>query len=102
MNSPKLAIDALISISNEAAKARTMADKAALYSAARHPLADLESYTDEHLHGHAYLREKLAGARWHIGAMLGFDITNGHDVSAHHVWALGELQSAADNLPDER
>ncbi|MEO4030004.1 hypothetical protein ABH313_18440 [Chromobacterium vaccinii] len=102
MNSPKLAIDTLISISNEAAKARTMADKAALYSAARHLLSDLEAHVDEYLHGHVYLHEKLTSARWHIGAMLGFDITNGHDIDTHHVWALGELQTAGDNLPDER
>ncbi|WP_047237335.1 hypothetical protein [Chromobacterium subtsugae] len=101
MNSPKLAIDVLVNITNEATKACTLTEKAALYSAARHLLADLEVYVNEYRKGDGYILEKLTSARWHIGAVLGFDINPSRDCSAHYIWALNDLESVTNRLPDE-
>lgn len=48
--------------------------------------------------GHLNLAEKLGSAEWHISAMFGFDVDNGHDSKKHLVWALGDLQTAKDLL----
>jgi hypothetical protein len=61
-------------------------DKAALYGAARWLLADLDAYVEEKA---PYLGEHIERLRWSIGAILGFDITNGHTGQQHLSWVYG-------------
>ena len=58
----------------------------------------VSEFIDEHAGGDGYAHEKITQVRWHVGAALGFDITNGHDESQHRVWAMGSLSSLEDVL----
>ena len=73
------------------------------YAAIRTLLRDLEEHLadeDNDISERNYLKEKLVSLRWHVGAMFGFDIDNGHDAQQHRVWALGEIQKLK-NLKNE-
>ncbi|MFG0864636.1 hypothetical protein [Pseudomonas sp. FYR_7] len=87
MSHIKARVEALQELVDELKNAKTLIDRASLYSAIRGLVEDLDS--DTHLNG--YAKEKAAGVRWHAAAALGFDETNGHTSEAHRVWALGEM-----------
>ena len=93
MNDPVLVLDAFDRIISETGKPDlSVSDKAGLFAGARTLGVDLEELIDE-LGGHGYAKEKLGKSLWHIGAALGFDITNGHDVRQHVVWAMGQANT---------
>lgn len=98
MNDPLLAIAKLRDIAHVITKSETEVERAALYSAARWLLHDLEAEIDE---GEVYAREQIVKARWHIAAALGYDITNGHEQSQHLSSALGSL-GVLESLLSER
>lgn len=89
MNKPKLVIDKLDHLIKELREDQSEAEKAALYSAIRWCINDLEEYAKDQC---PYILEKLGDVQWHTGAMLGYDITNGHDYQQHREWALAEIQ----------
>lgn len=76
----------------EARDARTYVDRAALYALARIFSGDLERNA-ELFGGDAYLKEKGVEFLWHIGAVLGFDATNGHPADQHFGWALAAIEN---------
>jgi hypothetical protein len=67
--------------------AETVIDRSALFSAMRLLCDDL--HTDKDVNG--YAQGKAFDVRWHAGAALGFDETNGHSSEQHLVWAMGAL-----------
>lgn len=94
MNSPKLALERLNAILEETRRDDlTLADRSGLYAAARWLIADIEELIEEELGGNGYAYEKAHKVMWSLAAILGFDITNGHDRDQHHVWALGQLST---------
>jgi hypothetical protein len=78
----------------------SLADQAGLYAAMRLLVADIEQYIAERDLA-AYANEKARNVRWHVGAILGFAVTNGHDAGQHRSWALGELSSLRTELKSE-
>jgi len=98
MSDIKAKIAALNEIVDELETAESLYERAALFAASRTLIGDLLS--DERLNG--YAKEKAVELRWHIGAALGFDETNGQTPEQHRVWAmgsLGTLESVFDNVP---
>lgn len=92
MNDPILVLDALDRIISELNTDLSFTESCALYAAASTIRADLETFIGE-LGGDGYAREKLSKTLWSIGAATGFDITNGHDLNQHKVWAMGQAQT---------
>lgn len=88
MNSPQIGLDRLKSLLEAAKKANTEAEKAAIYSAMRWLCADLDEASE---HSNAAAEENIERARWSIGAMLGYDVTNDHSKETHSSWALGAI-----------
>ncbi len=88
MNDPLLGTRKLESLLAAAAAAKTEADRAAIYAAARWITADLDAVAAER---DPSLSENIERARWSIGAMLGYDITNGHSADMHHSWAMAAI-----------
>jgi hypothetical protein len=71
----------------------SIAEKAGLYAATHVIARDLDKHIDEECGGDGYAHEKVGTMRWHVGAALGFDVTNNHSAEEHTVWALGALNS---------
>ena len=94
MNDPTLAVARLRDIIGEAHRDRSLAERSALYSAARYLLSDIRKhFTPEKGRLDGYMSEKIHKTRWHIAAALDFDIDNGHDDEQHRVWAYGSLDT---------
>lgn len=89
MSHIKARVEALRELVDEIKNAETIFERAALFSAIRDLVEDLDS--DEQLNG--YAKEKALGVRWHAAAALGFDQNNGHTAEAHRVWAYGEMNT---------
>lgn len=79
----------------------TFAERGAIYSLLHTIAADIGQHIDDNLHGHPYAHEKVGQMVWHIGAVLGFDVTNGHDKSMHLSWALGAISVLKDVLDQQ-
>lgn len=92
MSDFKAKIAALNEIVDELETAESLSERAALFAASRALIGDLLS--DERLNG--YAKEKAVDLRWHIGAALGFDETNGHATEQHRVWAIGYIGTLED------
>ncbi|MCH2487595.1 MAG: hypothetical protein MK010_07635 [Erythrobacter sp.] len=69
----------------------TFSERGAVYSLVRTLATDIEEHIDDNMDGHGYAHEQVTKIVWHIGAMLGFDITNGHDKDMHASWAIGAM-----------
>jgi hypothetical protein len=102
MNSWKIGVNNLRDIAKAATSPdHSYADECGLYSAARIILDDLEKHVVEQLgHKDGYISEKIGKVKWHIGAMLDFDVDNGHDTQEHLVWAYGALNTLEDLLKE--
>ena len=90
MNDPVLAAQKLEGLARLAGEAETEFEKAAVFAAAT---VLCGQFRGPHEEFDGYILEKVEGARWHIAASLGFDVTNGHDAHQHRVWALGEIDT---------
>lgn len=90
MNDPILSAEKLDELAMLAGRAATEFEKAAVFAAATVLCTEFREQ-GERFDG--YVLEKVEGARWHIAAALGFDVTNGHDGHQHRVWARGEIDS---------
>jgi hypothetical protein len=87
MNDPQLALNKLSDLGKAAVQASSEADRAAIFAAV-HTLTDsLDECAPE------YLGEKIEQVRWSISAILGYDISNGHDQDQHLSWALGAIDT---------
>lgn len=95
MNHIKAKTAALREIVEYLNRVHSLPERASLFAASRTLIDDL--LTDERLNG--YAKEKAQEMRWHIGAALGFDETNGHPGEQHRVWALG-AQDALEGVND--
>lgn len=71
----------------------SFAEKAGLFAAVSVIVKNIEEYIDEDVEGDGYAHEKITQVQWHVGAALGFDITNGQSAEQHRGWALGALSS---------
>jgi hypothetical protein len=87
MNDPQLALNKLDDLGRAATQASSEGEKAAIFSAVRLLVNDLDEYVPE------YLGEKLEQIRWSISAILGYDISNGHSHEQHLIWALGAIDT---------
>lgn len=92
MNDVGLTLNNLEMLHREARRSDlTFLERAGLYGALKAINSDFKRHIDEEHGKDGYMHEKLHGFVAHVSAMLGFDITNGHDVDAHSVWALSEF-----------
>ncbi len=88
MNDPIIAINKIDSLLSEWNNNRELS--AAYFAASKAILSELNDVAEENkLTG--YTHEKLGNVNFHINAMFGCDIDNGHDFSAHYSWALGDI-----------
>jgi hypothetical protein len=69
----------------------TGVEACAVYAAIRSMLSDLRKRASDD--GLAYAIEKVGNVEWHVGAMLGFDITNDKGLDQHYIWARTALES---------
>ena len=70
----------------------SFSDRAGLFAALGRLQEDVKAYIDEASDfDRSYASEKLSKFCWHVRALLGFDIDNGHDSDQHVSWALGEM-----------
>ena len=95
MNDPKLSAEKFESLIDLASKANNEFEKAAVFAAAQ-ALAAMFNEVEDELD--PYVLEKVEQVRWHIGAAIGYDITNGKDTSQHVSWARGAAISLRDKL----
>ncbi|MCJ2074797.1 hypothetical protein MKK68_03910 [Methylobacterium sp. E-016] len=97
MNSPNIAIEQLNEITRASARDLPLAERCALYAGTRVLVDDLRTHAlSEAGEIDGYLSEKLRNVRWHVGAVLGFDVDNGHADDQHRVWAYGALSTVRD------
>lgn len=87
MSHIKARVEALRELVDSLNDAETIFERSSLYSAIRVIVDDL--CEEESLDSYAH--EKACNIKWHAGAALGFDETNGHPASQHRVFALGDL-----------
>lgn len=99
MNDVEFSLGTLESIYEEARRDdMTFAERAGLYAAAVILCDQFHAYVDEHREGYPYAHEKVTQFQWHIGAAVGFEITNGLPKEQHTSSALGALWSLRDVL----
>jgi hypothetical protein len=99
MNDAKLTFELLDSIYKEARKGDlSFAERAGLYAALRTIIGDIEEHIDDYMEGHGYAHEKAVKVAWHLGAALGFDVTNSLGNDQHLSSALGDIGILRDLL----
>ena len=79
----------------------TFAERAGLYAATKSVCEDFHTHIDERCNEDGYANDKASDFEWHIGAALGFDITNGKEKSMHISWAMGAQSSLSNVLTSE-
>lgn len=95
MNEPLIAIKKLESIILLWCEQDKMSP--AYFAASKAIIKDLELIASERGLT-SYTSEKLTSLIWHIDAMFGSDIDNGHAFSDHKSWALGEISTLGGQL----
>jgi len=94
MNDPILCAKKLEELIDLACEAKSAFEKAAVFAATQAIANEFISYEEERqFNGYVTVLEKVEAARWHICALIGYDITNNHDQQKHKVWALGAVQT---------
>lgn len=93
MKDPAVLIDRLDDLASLAREAKTVAECAAVYAAARAIASEFNAKKEQF---DGYLLEKVERARWHLCAAVGYEETNGHSKSQHVVWAMGEINTLHD------
>lgn len=92
MNDPILYSSKFKELLDLACKAETAYEKAVVFAATQ-TLADAFFKLQENYDG--YILEKVEQARWHICALIGYDITNGrneHQIQSDALGAIDILQ----------
>lgn len=92
MNDWRLTLSAIKDMIKAADENLSIVERAGLFAGAVTLMSKVEHWLDEKGRD-AYAFEKIRNVRWHLGAILGFDITNGHAASQHRAWAYGDLNS---------
>lgn len=100
MNDVKLTLKNLEQVITESRGDLSFIEKAGLYGALKALVSDISTFINEDRGGHSYASENLERIRWSVAAVLGYDITNGHDESQHRVWALGAISTLSDVLEE--
>lgn len=76
----------------ESRTAETVAERSAIYAAARALIIDVDEHIEDGQIGDpAYLGEKTTALFWHIGALVGFDVDNELPRSQHYSGGLASL-----------
>ncbi|MEO0957083.1 MAG: hypothetical protein AAFY66_01230, partial [Pseudomonadota bacterium] len=75
----------------------SFAEKAGLYGCTFALCQSLRGMVEVRLKDE-YPLEKVRKLERHIAAMLEFDSADGHSLSQHHSWALGQFKSLRDTL----
>jgi len=70
-------------------------ERAALYGTLYALIKEFEEEDTEYSLG---MGENIERARWHIAAILGYDITNEHDDKMHYSWALGAIMDIRESF----
>jgi hypothetical protein len=75
----------------------------AAFAALKTLIRELEIYVEEYeIPGYGYIHEKLASLNFHVGALYAIDEDNGHDAESHYVWALGDIGTVRQNIPQRQ
>jgi hypothetical protein len=98
MNDVEFTLKLMGEMITAAREAADLPARAGLYAAARRLSDDVRAHVDEHKGGSGNLRMLLTEYDWHIGAALGFAVTNDKPADQHRGWALGALQSLEGHL----
>jgi hypothetical protein len=97
MNDTTLLATKLAELIELAREANTGFEKAAVFAAAK---AIQTQFDEEEDSFDSYTLEKMSKSVGHILAIVGYDITNGHDKSQHISWAIGETNTLKKCLQD--
>ena len=97
MNDPKLTVKNIEDIIAATKGDLSYAERAGLFAAISTIGKNVEEHIDDSMDGDGYAHEKITQVVWHVGAALGFDITNGHSAEQHRSWAYGAC-STLENL----
>lgn len=103
MNDWQLGAEKLEHLLDLARTAETDFEKAAVFAAAKALESMFDADTDERLGAqqlNTYAMEKVASACWFIMAIVGYDITNGHDADRLAVFAMGDISTLKRVLRD--
>ncbi|QZP18758.1 hypothetical protein [Pseudomonas sp. DR208] len=90
MNDPQQALEKIDELIRAARATDDLFSRAAAFSAVSILILRLDDYFEEKA---SYAGENLERLRFHSAAMLGYDITNGHGIEEHHVWALSAISA---------
>lgn len=88
MNDPTLALNKIEDLLRASRRTDEILDLAAVFGAVSPLVRQLNDYFEENAE---WAGEHVERLRWHSAAMLGYDITNGHNVEQHHAWALAAI-----------
>jgi hypothetical protein len=95
MNSASLVIAKLSNLVDLAFCAESDFEKAAVFSATTTLIGMIETEFGE---TRAHAMENVERLRWSICAMVGYDITNGHDNDRHRSWARAAVVALENSL----
>jgi len=95
MNSVSLVLSKLSDLIELAAISQTDFEKAAVFSATTALTGMLEAEFSEK---RPHAMENIERLRWSICAMVGYDISNGHDIARHQSWARAAVVALEDTL----
>jgi len=95
MNDPKIALKKIEQLLSSWNQNPEMA--AAHYAAIKEIICQIDGFCGQN-EVSDYTHENISKARFHINAMFGADIDNGHDFSSHYSWALGSISILGDDL----
>lgn len=97
MNDPMLLIDRLRDLIDLAKASESGFEKASVYAATKEIY---RSFSEQENKFDIYAMEKILEVAWHINAVVGYDITNGHSSEQHIVWAIGQLNSLKSQIEE--
>ncbi len=91
----KFSVALLDQFLNEAQRSDlTFSERSGMYAGLQHVVKDIDDFVKNDGVGDKYYKsEKLHKFAWHVRALLGFDIDNGHSASQHISWALGQMST---------
>lgn len=98
MNEPRLAVEKLETLAQLAMNARNEVERAAIYAAVTALASALDAESERAV---KYVGENVERARWHISAIVGYDVTNGHPNDQHLTGALAAIAALRGAWPPE-
>lgn len=95
MNNPKQSVEKIEELLKAARETNGLFAHAAAFAAITALVDKLDRYFKEKA---VDADENVERLRSHSAAMLGYDITNGHSIKQHYVWALDAISGLNDAL----